>query len=282
MPRASGRPADDSSNNTFTVRCPLTSSMANDCPMFDNLVNLLLAEDFAPSFFGRSLRVLAPGGVLYTKQDGQWRKIIKPRPAGIDEWTHFLHDASGNAVGHDQVVGPPGRLQWMPAPTFTRSHEHTPSLEALVSSGGRIFYIVDECPSPRSASDPQWQLVARDAFNGIAAVEEDGQPVVSAHNPLGQFSPPARAQTGGRRRSRLRVAGRAGAGERARCGDGPGIGGAGTHSRDRGDRPSPRDFAAELCGVTNDRVAELARWKQLVAQEKSPLPIARRGRATGS
>ena len=81
-------------------------------PYADNLVNLVVMENLGRLTVSEAMRVLAPGGVLYAKQDGRWRKTVKSRPGDIDEWTHFLHDASGNAVAHDQVVGPPGRLQW--------------------------------------------------------------------------------------------------------------------------------------------------------------------------
>jgi hypothetical protein len=113
------------------------------------------------------MRVLAPGGVLLTRQDGRWTKAVKPRPQGIDEWTHFLHDASGNAVAHDEVVGPPRRLQWVADPRHTRSHEHIPSIYAVVSTGGRIFYIADFGPVASVQRPADWHLVARDAFNGI-------------------------------------------------------------------------------------------------------------------
>jgi len=76
-------------------------------PYTENLVNLVVAEDLGGVTMAEVMRVLAPGGVLYMRQDGHWRKTIKPRPKNTDEWTHFLHDASGNAVAHDDVVGPP-------------------------------------------------------------------------------------------------------------------------------------------------------------------------------
>jgi outer membrane protein assembly factor BamB len=40
------------------------------------------------------------------------------------------------------------------------------SMSALVSSGGRIFYIVDEGPTSSIMLPSEWSLIARDAFNG--------------------------------------------------------------------------------------------------------------------
>ncbi|HUT91899.1 MAG TPA: PQQ-binding-like beta-propeller repeat protein [Thermoguttaceae bacterium] len=136
-------------------------------PYAENLVNLVVAEDLGSVATEEVIRVLAPGGVLYARQDGRWKKTVKPRPKNIDEWTHFLHDASGNAVAHDEVVGPPRYLQWNAEPRHTLSHEHTPGINAVVSTGGRIFYIADEAPIASARRTPRWHLVARDAFNGI-------------------------------------------------------------------------------------------------------------------
>jgi len=136
-------------------------------PYADNLVNLVVAEDAGDVPEAELMRVLAPGGTLYEKKDGRWRKTIKPRPENIDEWTHYLHDASGNPVAHDEVVGPPRHAQWIAEPRHTRSHEHIPSIYALVSTNGRIFYIADEASVASIRQTPQWYLEARDAFNGI-------------------------------------------------------------------------------------------------------------------
>ncbi|MHC4155035.1 MAG: outer membrane protein assembly factor BamB family protein [Planctomycetota bacterium] len=135
-------------------------------PYVDNLVNLVVAEDLSGVPMIEAMRVLAPGGTLYAKQGGRWEKTVKPRPTNIDEWTHYLHDASGNAVAHDEVVGPPRHVQWVGGPRYDRSHEHIPNIYAVVSTGGRIFYIVDESSLSSIRQTPEWRLVARDAFNG--------------------------------------------------------------------------------------------------------------------
>jgi outer membrane protein assembly factor BamB len=145
----------------------------NRLPYAENLVNLVVAETLGGISNEEAMRVLAPGGTLYTKKEGRWTTSVKSRPANIDEWTHYLHDASGNAVAHDQVVGPPRRMQWLTQPQHTRSHEHIPSIYALVSSAGRIFYIADEAPIGSIRQLPQWRLVARDAYNGTVLWKQD-------------------------------------------------------------------------------------------------------------
>ncbi|NQU24023.1 MAG: PQQ-binding-like beta-propeller repeat protein [Candidatus Nealsonbacteria bacterium] len=136
-------------------------------PYADNLVNLIVADGPMQVSPQEMLRVLAPEGTAYVRNNQTWTKTVKPRPADTDEWTHYLHDAGGNAVAHDARVGPPRYLQWTAGPRHTRSHEHIPGIYALVCCGGRIFYIVDEAPIDSIRQPPQWRLVARDAYNGV-------------------------------------------------------------------------------------------------------------------
>jgi len=140
-------------------------------PYVDNLVNLVVVSDAGSQVASEEItRVLAPGGVaiLLNRQSPiENRKWIKPRPAEIDEWTHFLHGADNNAVARDTVVGPPKRYQWISGPKWARSHDHLSSLSAMVSAKGRIFYIIDEAPAASVAFEPEWRLVARDAFSGV-------------------------------------------------------------------------------------------------------------------
>ena len=138
----------------------------NQLPYIDNLVNLVVADDLGDVPMEEVIRVLCPSGVGYIKQGESWQKTIKPRPDAIDEWTHYLHDATNNAVAHDTVIGPPRHFQWMGSPRYSRHHDHMSAASAMVSTGGRLFYIFDH-GSPMSIQLPsQWQLVARDAFNG--------------------------------------------------------------------------------------------------------------------
>ena len=134
-------------------------------PYADNLVNLLVSDDLGEAPMSEVMRVLVPEGVALIGG----KKTVKPRGKDIDEWSHYLHDASNNAVAQDTRVGPPKRLKWACGPLWARSHEFNSSLVAMVSAGGRLFYIFDrgltgvtDKPIPE-----RWTLIARDAFNGI-------------------------------------------------------------------------------------------------------------------
>ncbi len=135
-------------------------------PYVDNLINLVVAEDLNGIPLDEVLRVLVPNGVAYVRQGNAWQKTIKPRPKNIDEWTHYLHGSDGNAVAHDDVVGPPKHLQWLGSPRWSRHHDRMASMSALVSANGRVFYIMDEGSRISIQTPPKWTLTARDAFNG--------------------------------------------------------------------------------------------------------------------
>jgi len=133
-------------------------------PYVDNLVNLLVADELGGVTMKEVLRVLTPLGVA---QVGG-KKTVKPRPQNIDDWTHYLYNASGNAVSGDRLVGPTRYLKWLSGPLWSRSHEYTPSLAAMVSSGGKIFSIHDDGVRGVVGRVPdRWMIHARDAFNGL-------------------------------------------------------------------------------------------------------------------
>ncbi|MHC4325490.1 MAG: outer membrane protein assembly factor BamB family protein, partial [Planctomycetota bacterium] len=135
-------------------------------PYIDNLVNLVVAGDLGDVPMAEVRRVLAPGGAAYIQREGKWTKTAKLWPEQMDEWTHYLHDPQGTMVGRDEIVGLPRRLQWVGGPKWLRNHDFMASLSGMVSSGGRIFYIIDEGLRNHIYLPARWAVVARDAFNG--------------------------------------------------------------------------------------------------------------------
>ncbi len=137
-------------------------------PYVDNVVNLIVITCDTGQFSQDELtRVLAPLGVIADARKERIEFTRKEWPAERDEWTHYLYDASNNAVSKDTVVGPPQGLRWTCGPGYARSHEHLASMSAMVTAGGRIFYIIDEGPISSVYLRSQWKLVARDAFSGV-------------------------------------------------------------------------------------------------------------------
>lgn len=145
----------------------------NELPYIDSMVNLLVSDDLGGISVNEVQRVLVPSGMAWLKQNGAWKKITKPKDAGLDEWTHYYYDAKGNAVSHDTVVAPPERLQWVGSPRWSRHHDRMSSLSAQVSAGGRMFYIMDEGSRISILLPSHWTLTARDAFNGVVLWKRD-------------------------------------------------------------------------------------------------------------
>lgn len=134
-------------------------------PYAENMVNLLIVEDTESHIASQEfLRVLVPNGIALV----QGKKIIKPIPEDIDDWSHFEHGPENNSVADDTVVGPPRHLQWVAGPRWLRTHEIPSGMSSMVTAGGRLFYTLDEGPIGISDArlPEQWSLIARDAFNG--------------------------------------------------------------------------------------------------------------------
>ena len=52
--------------------------------------------------------------VAFVKHAGGWQRKSKPVPDDIDEWTHYLHNPSNNAVARDASIDFPRHLSIHP------------------------------------------------------------------------------------------------------------------------------------------------------------------------
>jgi len=141
--------------------------LTNRLPYTDNLVNLLVTENPGAIAKDEIMRILAPGGVACIRRGGAWARSVKPRPAGMDDWTHHLYNSTGIGAGGDTLVGRPRHIQWKAGPEYSRSHENMSSVSAVVSAGGRVFSIMDEGPKASVYLPSKWFVSARDAFSGV-------------------------------------------------------------------------------------------------------------------
>ncbi len=136
-------------------------------PYVDNLVNLIVADQLGDVPMAEVLRVLRPLGVAHI--GGQ--TTVKPWPDNIDEWGQYLHGADNNALSRDTVAGPPRHMQWLCGPLWTRHHDTDkgtyPTIRAVVSAGGRLYYLLDETRSSNMQIPGRWALIARDGFSGV-------------------------------------------------------------------------------------------------------------------
>ncbi len=147
-------------------RCSVEYWDDGELPYVENLVSLLVSEDSVRVQRQEVLRVLAPGGLALFRQGGTWEILRKPLGATTDDWPQYLYDAGNNPVSRDTVVAPPRHLQWRAGPRWGRFHEKMSSFAAMIAQGGRVFYIMDEGSPASIFFPPNWQLTARDAYNG--------------------------------------------------------------------------------------------------------------------
>ena len=137
---------------------------AGTLPFVDNFVNLLIVEREDAVSREEVTRVLAPEGTAFLGSE----VFVKPRPETMDDWSHQLYDATGNAVSKDSALKPPlQHLQWVGGPRWSRHHDKMSSVSACVSGDGKVFYIFDEGSTFTPYLPCHWQLIARDAFNGV-------------------------------------------------------------------------------------------------------------------
>ena len=100
-------------------------------PYADNMVNLLVSENLGDISLDEVNRALVPGGVACVRRGAKWTRTVKELDSEMDEWTHWLHDPTGNAVGRDRVVGPPRKFQWVAGPLWSRHHNTVPGVSVM-------------------------------------------------------------------------------------------------------------------------------------------------------
>jgi len=148
-------------------------------PYAEDIVNLLVVSAAtAPKVKAEEVaRVLAPDGVACfeggapagltgpkaLKSAGKWTLVVKPRPAGMDEFTHHNYDASCNRVGRDKLAEAPFSMRWMDGPSWTTSGSGPIT---MVSAGGRIFTGVQERYRFGNKKVSRVYATARDGYNG--------------------------------------------------------------------------------------------------------------------
>jgi outer membrane protein assembly factor BamB len=138
----------------------------------DNLADAVLAVGDAISLSeAEALRVLRPQGKALLGQ----RELVKPFPAGADDWSHPYHGPDNNPFSHDQVARAPYLTQFLADPRYA------PLPQLAVASAGRVFKAFGHIAF--KAREEPWlnTLAAFNGYNGTLLWKRDIAPALMIH-----------------------------------------------------------------------------------------------------
>ena len=137
------------------------------------------------------MRVLGPRGALCVHESGRWAKTVRPRPKGMDDWTHPHHGPDGNMVSRDRMLRFPIGLRWIGG--LPKTINSFASGRGWVLANGRCYIVsssvVDNLPPRHQREDALPDLPGR--VQRPAAVEDpSGDRGVGQPSALAQYQPP--------------------------------------------------------------------------------------------
>ena len=103
------------------------------------------------------------------------RELVKPVPAGIDEWTHPYHGPDNNPQSTDQLVRGSFRTQFLGFPKFS------PMPEQTVVAGGRIYKAMGHIAHKANQNDNLNTLLCINAYNGTILWQRSLSPGFMMH-----------------------------------------------------------------------------------------------------
>ena len=102
---------------------------------------------------------LTDGGRIVEKP-GLWAVLIKPEPAGVDDWSHWEHAPDNNPVSTDKVITAPYLTQFFGLPYYI-------SMPAITTvAGGRTFTAVGHIAHHEREEPWLNTLIAQNGYNG--------------------------------------------------------------------------------------------------------------------
>ena len=145
----------------------------NTVHLADNVADCILV---APSAEGKVsdeelLRAVRPRAMVLTGD----RELVKPVPAGIDEWTHPYHGPDNNPQSTDQLVRGSFRTQFLGFPKFS------PMPEQTVVAGGRIYKAMGHIAHKANQNDNLNTLLCINAYNGTILWQRSLSPGFMMH-----------------------------------------------------------------------------------------------------
>ncbi len=127
-------------------------------PLSHNLADSVIVSSAAQKMIGRDevLRVLRPMGLAWMGD----HVMIKPKPPGMDDWTHPYHGPDNNTQSNDQLVRGDFQTQFIEFPQFS------PMPEQSVVAGGRIYKAMGNIAHKANQNEMLNTLLCINSYNG--------------------------------------------------------------------------------------------------------------------
>jgi outer membrane protein assembly factor BamB len=130
---------------------------ANQLNLADNIADAVVVAGGAGGIPETEvLRVLRPQG----KALFGGKVLVKPVPAGVDDWSHPYHGPDNNPQSNDQVIKAPYLTQFLAEPRYA------PLPQVAVASAGRVFKAFGHIAFKTREEPFLNKLVAFDGYNG--------------------------------------------------------------------------------------------------------------------
>ena len=121
----------------------------------DNLADAVISPGGQTSD-AELLRVLRPQATAFSGN----RKLVKPLPAGSDDWSHPYHGPDNNPQSQDQLAKGDFQTQFLGFPMFS------PMPQQSVAAGGRIFKAFGHIAHKTNQNEVLNTLMGVNAYNG--------------------------------------------------------------------------------------------------------------------
>ena len=138
----------------------------------DNVADALVAVGEAAAMpEAEALRVLHPQATAWLGD----RKLVKPIPAGVDDWSHYYHGPDNNPLSRDAVARAPYLTQFLAEPRYA------PLPQVAVASGGRVFKLFGHIAFKEREEPWLDTLAAFNGYNGTLLWRRELPPALMVH-----------------------------------------------------------------------------------------------------
>lgn len=138
----------------------------------DNIADALVALGNADSISeSEALRILRPEGKALIGN----RKLVKPFPEGVDDWSHPYHGPDNNPQSSDEIAIAPYLTQFLAEPRYA------PLPQVAVASAGKVFKAYGHIAFKVREEHLLNKLVAYNGYNGTTLWMRDLVPGIMVH-----------------------------------------------------------------------------------------------------